>query len=49
MTALQDWLTSGPVNPQNFRSLVFGVLRMVPPQAQYPRAPKIMQRGLERC
>ena len=49
MTALQDWLNSGPVNPQNFRSLVFGVLRMGSPQVHYSRAPKIMQRGLERC
>lgn len=49
MTALQDWLNSGPVNPQNFRSLVFGVLRMGPQQVSYSRAPKIMQRGLERC
>ena len=49
MTALQDWLNSGPVNPQNVRSLVFGVLRMGPQQTHYPRAPKIMQRGLERC
>jgi hypothetical protein len=49
MTALQDWLTSGPVNPQNFKSLVYGVLRMGPQVADYSRAPKIMQRGLERC
>lgn len=49
MTALQDWLNSGPVNPQNFRSLVFGVLRMGPQPVEYRRAPKIMQRGLERC
>lgn len=49
MTALQDWLTSGPVNPQNFKSLVFGVLRVGPQQTVYPRAPKIMRRGLERC
>ncbi|MGK2865619.1 MAG: hypothetical protein ACSLFA_03080 [Mycobacterium sp.] len=49
MTALQDWLTSGPVNPQNFKSLVFGVLRMGPQQPSYSRAPKIMVRGLERC
>ncbi|MCF6386040.1 hypothetical protein L2K20_03550 [Mycobacterium sp. MBM] len=49
MTALQDWLNSGPVNPQNVRSLVFGVLRMGPQPVTYQRAPKIMQRGLERC
>lgn len=49
MTALQDWLNSGPVNPQNFRSLVFGVLRMGSHHGGYQRAPKIMQRGLERC
>lgn len=49
MTALQDWLNSGPVNPQNVRSLVFGVLRMGPAPVENRRAPKIMQPGLERC
>lgn len=49
MTALQDWLNIGPVNPQNFRSLVYGVLRMGSPHVEYRRAPKIMARGLERC
>ena len=49
MTALQDWLNSGPVNPQNVRSLVFGELRMGPAPVESRRAPKIMQPGLERC
>jgi len=49
MTALQDWLNSGPVNPHTVTSLVFGVLRMGPQPVDYPRAPKIMARGLERC
>lgn len=49
MTALQDWLSSGPVNPQNFKSLVFSALRVGPQPAEYRRGPKIMPRGLERC
>jgi hypothetical protein len=49
MTALQDWLNSGPVNPQNFKSLVFGVLRKGPQRVDYSPAPKIMACGLERC
>lgn len=49
MTALQDWLTGGPVNPQNFKTLVFSALRVGPQQTEYRRAPKIMPRGIERC
>ncbi|GAA2562817.1 hypothetical protein [Mycolicibacterium diernhoferi] len=49
MTALQDWLNSGPVTPHHVKSLVFGVLRLGPQPTVYRRAPEIMQRGLERC
>ncbi len=49
MTALQDWLSSGPVTPQQVKSLVFGVLRVGPQPTEYRRAPKIMAPGLERC
>jgi hypothetical protein len=49
MTALQDWLSTGSVNPQTFKSFVFSVLRVGPQPVEFPRAPKIMQRGIERC
>ena len=49
MTALQDWLNTGPMNPHNVKSFVFDLLRGPMPAAEYRRTPKIMQRGVERC
>ncbi|MGU3499004.1 hypothetical protein [Mycobacterium sp. C31M] len=49
MTALQDWLNTGPMNPHTVKSLVFDLLRVSAQPVQYRRAPKIMAPGVERC
>ncbi|MGW0158618.1 hypothetical protein ACWDUN_04780 [Mycobacterium sp. NPDC003323] len=49
MTALQDWLSTGPMNPQTMKSFVFDLLRVGTTPVEYRRAPKIMRPGVERC
>ncbi|MCV7434063.1 hypothetical protein [Mycolicibacterium bacteremicum] len=49
MTALQDWLNTGPMNPQTVRTLILDLLRMGTPAEIHRRTPIIMQPGLERC
>ena len=49
MTALQDWLSIGPMNPHTVKSLVFELLRVGTDAEPYRRTPTIMQPGIERC
>lgn len=50
MTALQDWLSIGPMKHPAVKTLVTDLLRVIPQATvDYPRAPKIMTPGVERC
>ncbi len=50
MTALQDWLSSGPINPAGIRDVIRDAWRELTSDDREPAAePQLMGRGLERC
>ncbi|WP_199177898.1 hypothetical protein [Mycobacterium hubeiense] len=49
MTALQDWLSIGPVNPRNVKNLVCGVLRGTREDDARRSDLPLIRPGIERC
>lgn len=50
VTALQDWLSIGPVNPRNVKSLVCDLLRGAREEQNEPSYdPPRIRPGIERC
>ena len=50
MTALQDWLSTRPVDPRGLKTFLWGVLRsLTADEPAKTDKPQPMRRGLERC
>ncbi|MFG1933616.1 hypothetical protein ACGFK1_23660 [Mycobacterium sp. NPDC048908] len=50
MTALQDWLSTRPVDPKSLKGIVCDVLRNLTTDEQAKtQEPQLIRRGVERC
>ncbi|WP_178359131.1 hypothetical protein [Mycolicibacterium hippocampi] len=50
MTALQDWLSAGPLTPNSLKTVVLDAWRgLTSDEAGPTDEPQLMGRGLERC
>lgn len=51
MTALQDWLSYRPLDPQTLKALICDTFRRQPAEeeAARPAEPALLRPGLERC
>lgn len=50
MTALQDWINIGPVNPTTIKAVIADAWRGLTSDDDAPgEGPQLMGRGLERC
>ena len=50
MTAVQDWLSSSPMDPRTLKTLICDVIRRPAAEKQAPPAqPTLLRPGVERC
>ncbi|HTI75025.1 MAG TPA: hypothetical protein VL634_08520 [Mycobacterium sp.] len=50
MTALQDWLSTRPVDPKGLKAIICDALRTLTPEEPAKiDEPQLLRRGLERC
>ena len=50
MTALQDWLSTRPVDPKGLKAFICDALRnLTADEPAKTEAPQLIRRGVERC